>query len=87
MQMGMEVLLYIAGFGILLLFLRLFAKPLRFVLRVGVNTVLGGILLMLLNSFGSTFGLQLAVNPFTALVAGMLGLPGIFALLLSKLWL
>ncbi len=87
MQIGMDVLFYMVGFGVLLLFLRFFHKPLRIVLRLVISTLTGGLLLMLLNSLGGTVGISVAVNPVTALIAGALGLPGIAALLFIKLWL
>lgn len=85
--MGMEILFYAVGFGWLLLLLRFFRKPLRFILRIVLNSIFGGLALMLLNTFGGAWGLSLAVNPITALLAGILGLPGIAALLFIKLWL
>ncbi len=85
--MGMEILFYAIGFGWLLLLLRFFRKPLRLIFRLVLSSILGGIMLMLLNTFGGAWGISLAVNPVTALVAGVLGLPGIAALLFIKLWL
>ncbi len=87
MQLGVEVLVYMAGFLLLLLLLRLLSKPLRFILRICISTLLGGAGLLLLNTFGGALGVSLAINPVTALIAGALGLPGIAALLFIKLWL
>ncbi len=81
MQLYGEVLLYFAGFFLVLLFLRLFRKPLVFILRVLFSIAVGGILLLLINTFGTSIGLHLAVNPVTALLAGTLGLPGVIVLL------
>ena len=87
MQTGAEVLVYMAGFALLLLLLRIFRKPLYLMLRLLVSSALGGLALVLVNTFGGGFGLSLGINPVTALVAGFLGLPGIGVLLLLKLWL
>jgi len=87
MQLSVEVLIYMAGFLLLLLLLRLLRKPFRFILRILISTLLGGTGLLLLNPFGGALGISLAVNPVTALIAGVLGLPGIAALLFIKLWL
>jgi len=87
MQLSVEVLIYMAGFLLLLLLLRLLRKPFRFILRILISTLLGGTGLLLLNTFGGALGISLAVNPVTALIAGVLGLPGIAALLFIKLWL
>lgn len=85
--MGMEILLYVAGFAGLLLVLRFLGKSLRFLLRVGISTLLGGALLTVLNTFGTAWHIGIAVNPLTAFLAGILGLPGVAALLFIQLWL
>ncbi len=87
MQIGTEVLIYMVGFAFLMLLLKVFRKPFRFVLRLLISSALGGLMLMVLNTFGGTWGISLAVNPVTALIAGLLGLPGVAALLFIKLWL
>ena len=38
--------------------------------------MLGALALYALNFFGSLIGLSVAINPFTALAVGFLGLPG-----------
>ena len=85
MQVYMETLIYMVGFLFLLLVLRIFRGPLRLVLRLVASSLLGGAGLILLNTFGESVGLGIAVNPFTALVAGLLGLPGIAVLLVLQL--
>ena len=81
MQIYGEVLIYFVGFFLVLFFLRLFRKPLAFLLRVFFSIALGGIVLLLVNTFGGQVGLHLAVNPVTAFLAGTLGLPGVILLL------
>lgn len=71
------------GFGVLLLFLlaKILATPFRLFFRLVVNGVMGGILLWVLNLVGGFIGIHLPINPFTALVAGFMGIPGILVLL------
>lgn len=82
-----EVLLYLLGASAVWLALRFFRKPFWFILRILLSSVFGGLLLMLLNTFGADFGIYLAVNPVTAFLSGALGIPGVLALLFIKLWL
>lgn len=63
------VLLFIAG--------RTLIVPMRLVWRICLNGLLGGFGLLGLNVAGAFVGIQLALNPCTALVAGTLGLPGV----------
>ena len=73
--------------GLVLLFLvvacvRLFSAPLKVALRVLINSVLGFGALWLLNLTGGETGIALGLNIFNSLTVGILGVPGLFLLLL-----
>lgn len=75
--------------GLVALFLlvacvRLFAAPLKLILRVLLNSLLGFGALWLLNLTSSFTGLSLGLNLFNALTIGILGVPGFFLLLLLQ---
>lgn len=75
--------------GLVLLFLvvacvRLFSAPLKVALRVLINSVLGFGALWLLNLTGGVTGIALGLNIFNSLTAGILGVPGLFLLLLLQ---
>ena len=77
--------------GLLALFLlvtvlRIFSSPLRLVMKVLANTLLGFGALLLLNWAAPLTGLSLGVNVLNALVMGVLGVPGLGLLLLTQ-WL
>lgn len=72
------------GLFLLMAVVRLMKSPLRLVLRVGVNAVLGLAALWLLNLTSGFTGLSLGVNWFNALTVGILGVPGFCLLLLVK---
>ena len=57
--------------------------PMRFLWRMAAGGILGGLALMVVNFFGGIVGFSIAINPFTALTVGLLGLPG--ALLIGVL--
>ena len=50
--------------------------PMRFLWRMAAGGVLGAVALMVVNFFGSIVNFSIAINPFTALTVGLLGLPG-----------
>ena len=50
--------------------------PMKFLWRLLAGGVLGALALMLVNLAGSLFDFCVAVNPFTAMAVGFLGLPG-----------
>ena len=71
---GSVILLFLLGKTLLI--------PLKIVFKLVVNSLLGGILLMLFNAVGSNVGLIIPLNLVNAVTAGVLGVPGVIMLLL-----
>ncbi len=73
-------------FGLLLIYVvvRLLYLPLRWLLVVLYNGLIGGVALWLFNLVGSYLGLHIAINPLTALIAGFLGVPGVVVLVIVQ---
>ena len=63
---------------------RLLKSPLKLVLRIGINTLLGFAAVILLNMTTDLTGLSLGLNWCNALTIGILGAPGFCLLLLLK---
>ena len=63
---------------------RVLATPVKLLLRVGCNTLLGLGALILLNATSALTGLSLGLNLFNAAVVGILGIPGLVLLLLAR---
>ena len=82
--------LLIGGFGVvvILVALRLFRAPIRWVFKLLLNTLFGFVGLLLFNFVSEWLSLpfNLGFNWINAAVIGVLGLPG-FALLLLLQWL
>lgn len=64
------------GLTLLCLIGYLLLVPMRFMWRLLAGGVMGALALMLVNLLGGLFGFAVAVNPFTAMAVGFLGLPG-----------
>ena len=58
-------------------FLRLCVAEVRWILKVGINSLSGFACLWLLNLISGFTGIFFPINPITAVIAGFLGLPGI----------
>jgi inhibitor of the pro-sigma K processing machinery len=83
MSVEMGVFLTFGGALILLFLLgKTLLIPLKIVFKLVVNSLLGGILLMLFNAVGSSVGLIIPLNLVNAVTAGVLGVPGVIMLLL-----
>ncbi len=75
---------YILGLLVLFVVTRILLKPLRVFIRLLANSVAGILLMMLLNAL--PFGIYLGINPITALVTGLLGVPGVCLLLVLQIF-
>lgn len=84
--MSVGILLLIA-FGIVLLYIMgaVLETPLKWLFRLLVNGVMGGLALVGLNLAGVLVNFSLAVNPASALLVGFLGIPGVVLLLSLRL--
>ncbi len=57
----------------------------RRIIELAINIVLGILILWLLNKFGGSLGISIPINVITALVVGILGIPGVIILVLLNL--
>lgn len=87
-RMGMQigVLLTYAG-AIILIFLigKIFLWPIKLVLKLALNSVIGGAAILMINVLAAGFGIFIPLNILNALIVGILGLPGAVLLLIFTL--
>ena len=57
----------------------------RRIIELAINIVLGILILWLLNKFGGGLGISIPITVITALVVGILGIPGVIILVLLNL--
>lgn len=84
MEMSTELgilLAYAIGIFILYVIGYLFLVPIKFLVRLTINSLLGGVFILLVNWMGGSFGVHIPLNFFTAVLVGILGLPGAILLL------
>lgn len=74
------------AFGLFLLYIVAYILyvPLKVIVRLIYNAIIGGLLLWLVNLVGGVFGLSVAINPVTALIVGFLGIPGVVLIIALK---
>lgn len=85
MTMGMEIGIFLAyAAGLLLVYLcgRFLLVPLKWILKLLTSSILGGVVLCLINGIGGIFGIFVPLNPVTAVIAGILGIPGVIVMIL-----
>lgn len=88
MDISLEIGILLAyAFGILVLYIigYLFLVPIKILLKLVVNSIIGGILLLIINWLGGFIGFHLPVNLVSAICVGILGIPGIILVYLLTL--
>ena len=76
---------YIIGIVLVALVFFILTKPLKWILKTVFNGLLGGVMLLIINSIGASIGLMIPINPLNALLVGILGFPGVLLLVLIGL--
>ena len=65
--------------------IRFLRHPGRFIIKLVINAVLGLAGLILVNYLGSSFDFSIVINPWTVLISGIFGLPGVIFLIVLSL--
>lgn len=80
------VLLFIACIGIIILFGKTFLFPVKRIARLVGNSVLGALLIFLINLVGISFGFHIGLNIVNSIIVGILGVPGAILLIILKVF-
>jgi len=80
------MLIYLIGLILVYLLIKALIVPLKYLGKLVINVGLGGLGLWLINMFSGTIGVQIGINFVTAMVVGLLGVPGLL-LLMTLQWL
>lgn len=64
---------------------KIFIVPIKIICKLMINSILGVILLYIINLVGSMWGLHIGINVITALIVGILGIPGAILLTILKI--
>lgn len=84
MDLESKLAIFLLCAFLLLGIIRLFAAPLKFALKLILNTLLGFLALFLLGLTAPLTGFALGLNLFNALIIGILGIPGLVLLVLLQ---
>lgn len=77
---------YILGIMIVFVLAKISLKPIKFILRILLNSTLGGLALLAVNTLGKAFGIHIGINAITSVAVGILGLPSIIVMLILQLF-
>lgn len=78
-------LVYIASIIFVFIFAKIFLIPLKSIFKLILNSVLGGVLIYIINIVGMLFNFHIGINIVTSILIGILGVPGAVLLVVIKL--
>ena len=78
------IIIYLACLIVLFIVGKIFYLPLKHIFKLLLNSILGGFLIFVINVVGGSFGFHIGLNFWTAVFAGILGVPGVVALVLVR---
>jgi len=82
---GNIVIAYLSAIIVLFILAKVFILPIKWIARLIGNSLLGLILLWIVNLIGTNFNFSIGINIFTILLSGILGIPGVILLIIVQL--
>ncbi len=83
--MDINIISYLACICFIFIFGKIFIIPIKKIIKIILNSILGGIVIFIINIIGVNFGFHIGLNIFTSILVGLLGLPGVVCLIVVKL--
>ncbi len=80
-----SVIIYLACLIVLFIVGKIFYIPLKHIIKLLINSVLGAGLIYIVNIVGASFNFHIGLNWVTAIFTGLLGVPGVVFLILLKI--
>ncbi len=81
---GNSAIIYLACLIIIFIVGKLFFLPIKSIVKLLINSILGGILIYIVNIVGISFNFHLGLNFGTAVFSGLFGIPGVICLIVLK---
>ncbi len=81
------LLIYVACIIGIMIIGKIFIIPIKIIIKLIINSILGAILLYLINLIGVMWGLHIGINLITVIIVGVLGIPGAILLAILSIFL
>ncbi len=82
-----SIIIFLACICILFIICKIFIVPIKWIMRLIFNSILGALIIYAINLIGSIWGFHIGLNILTAVVVGILGIPGAICLIVITLLL
>ena len=81
------LLIYVACIIVIIIVGKVFIVPIKIIGKLIINSILGVVLLYIINLVGALWQFHIGINVITALVVGILGIPGAVLLAILKIFI
>ena len=82
-----NIIVFLACIIFLFIIGKIFFVPLKIIFKVLANSILGALIIYVVNLIGNIYGFHLGLNLITTLIVGILGIPGAILLIILKIFL
>ena len=83
--MDQNIIIFLACICFIFLLGRVFIVPIKTLVKLIVNSIIGGIIIYIINIIGGIYGFHIGINIVTTICIGLLGIPGAVLLIALKL--
>lgn len=80
-----SIIVFLACICFLFIFGKIFIIPIKWIIKLIFNSILGALLIYAINLVGSIWGFHIGLNFLTAVIVGILGIPGAICLIVIAL--
>lgn len=79
------IITFIVCILFLLILGKIFVLPFKSIMRLIGNSIMGGLIIYIINLIGGLWGFHIGLNLITSIFVGILGIPGAILLIMLKL--
>ncbi len=83
--MNINILVFVTCICLMFIIGKIFIVPIKWILKLILNSLLGGLLIWIINLIGGLWAFHIGLNAYTAVLVGVLGMPGAVLLILIQL--
>ena len=80
-----STVIFLACICFLFLIGKIFIVPIKWIMKLVFNSILGALIIWTINLIGGIWGFHIGLNFFTAVMVGILGIPGAICLTVISL--
>lgn len=83
--MNINILVFVTCICLMFIIGKIFIVPIKWIFKLILNSLFGGLLIWIINLIGGIWAFHIGLNVYTAVLVGILGIPGAILLVLIQL--